>query len=355
MTTTISPTHPQGGLRLDADTAHMSANTHAGAFLAADISGTRARLGLVAPRVKQGRPEILAYRTYRCGDHPHLEDIVRCFCRELDVQPRELVLACAGYVHAGTVINKDLVWPVLPQIMKKSLGLDRVTFLNDLQALAYAVGRDAAPHSTLLKPAKVSTAEDGPVVVLGPGTGLGAAVWLPGQTPRVMATEAGHIQLAARVGIEQQVVMQLAQADSHVSCETVLSSPGLYRIYNALCAIRDRYPSLHEPADVTAAALADKDDVAGEALGLFCGWLGSFAADLAMLYGATGGIYIAGGFLSRIPRFVEASTFLQRFLDKGVVRPFLETVPVHLVDHAQLGVVGAASWLMDRQAKESSV
>jgi glucokinase len=29
------------------------------------------------------------------------------------------------------------------------------------------------------------------------------------------------------------------------------------------------------------------------------------------------------------------------------MRPFQQTVPVHVVDHAQLGVIGAASWLMN--------
>ena len=50
--------------------------------------------------------------------------------------------------------------------------------------------------------------------------------------------------------------------------------------------------------------------------------------------------------------FVEKSTFVSRFLDKGVMRPFLQTVPVHVVDHARLGVIGAASWLMNQHSQE---
>lgn len=324
--------------------APMSADTCGEVFLAADVGGTHARLGLVAPTVRQGQPEILAYRTYRCSDHPHLEDIVRCFCEELGVQPRELVLACAGYMHAGSVINKNLAWPVMPQATKDALGFDRVTFLNDLEALAFAVGNVASHTATMLKPPIAPAAKKGPMVIVGPGTGLGAAVWFPGQSPRVMTTEAGHIQLAARVGIEQQVLAQLAQADSHVSYETVLSGPGLHRLYLALCAIRDRYPSLDEPAAVTAAALGDRDDIAREALRLFCGWLGSFAADLAMLYGATGGIYLAGGFLSEMIDFMRQSALVERFLDKGVMRPFLQKIPIHVMEHGRHGVIGAASW-----------
>jgi glucokinase len=56
---------------------------------------------------------------------------------------------------------------------------------------------------------------------------------------------------------------------------------------------------------------------------------------------------VAGGFLSRMTDFMARSSFVSRFLDKGVMRPFQQTVPVHVVDHAQLGVIGAASWLMN--------
>lgn len=319
------------------------ANSCDDSFLAADIGGTHARLALMT-RVSGQAPKLAAYRVYRCADHPHLEDIVRCFCIELDVQPRELVLACAGYVHAGSVINKNLVWPVLLHTMKQQLALDHVWFLNDLQALAYAVGHGAARGAAVLKAPMARNAHAGPVVVIGPGTGLGAAVWLPGQPSRVIATEAGHTQLAARVGREQQVLAQIAQADCHVSYETVLSGPGLHRIYTALCAIHDRYPSLHEPSAVTQAALAGRDEIAHEALTLFCGWLGSFAADLSMLYGATGGIYLAGGFLFQMIEFLRSSPLLERFLDKGVMRPFLHNVPIRVMDHGHHGVIGAASW-----------
>ncbi len=115
--------------------------------------------------------DILAYRTYRCSDHPHMEDIARCFCEEFGVQPRVLVLACAGYMHAGSVINKNLPWPVMPRMMKEALELDNVTLLNDLEALAYAVGHIDSHGATTLKAPMTSVREAGPIVILGPGTG----------------------------------------------------------------------------------------------------------------------------------------------------------------------------------------
>lgn len=315
-------------------------------FLAADIGGTHARLALVAWSERQGAPDVRAYEVYRCADHPHLEDLVECFCDKVQARPRDMVLACAGYEHAGMVVNRNLAWPVMPAQLALNLGMRQVRLLNDFEALGYATTHLTTGNTVLLKPGQGKAAVGGPVLIVGPGTGLGAAVRLPGTPDRVLVTEAGQIQLAARPGCEQEVYARLAPEEDHVPYEAVLSGPGLLRIYRALCAMRDRYPTLVEPAEVTAAALSDPSSLAGEALHLFCAWLGSFTADLCLLYGATGGVYLAGGFLSRMLPFMQGSDLVHRFVDKGVMRPFLNRVPIHVVDHGQLGVIGAASWFL---------
>ena len=321
---------------------------HHDAFLAADVGGTHARIGLIAFQPGQGVPATLAYRVYPCADFPGFDTIVRAFCGEFSVEPQRLALACAGFLHEGEVVNNNLRWPIVPAELERALSLREVKVLNDFEALAYGTAYlDSASVITLHDPRRNKPAQAGAVVVVGPGTGLGVAVRLPGTPPQVLATEAGHIQLAARVGREQAVLSELVPPDTHIPYDSVLSGPGLLRVYQAVCRLEGATASLHEPAAITAAACAGTNAQAVETLQLFCGWLGSFAGDLAMLYGATGGIYVAGGFLSRMTDFMAKSSFVSRFLDKGVMRPFQQTVPVHVVDHAQLGVIGAASWLMN--------
>ncbi|MGE5167702.1 MAG: glucokinase, partial [Deltaproteobacteria bacterium] len=43
------------------------------------------------------------------------------------------------------------------------------------------------------------------------------------------------------------------------------------------------------------------------------------------------------------------SDFVARFRDKGAMRPMLERVPVSLIDHGQLGVLGAAGWYLENR------
>jgi glucokinase len=58
-------------------------------------------------------------------------------------------------------------------------------------------------------------------------------------------------------------------------------------------------------------------------------------------------VYLAGGILPKIRDFLIQSSFVPRFLNKGSMREALERIPVKLVEHGQLGVVGAARWYLD--------
>ncbi|MCH1910140.1 glucokinase, partial [Stenotrophomonas sp. Y6] len=192
----------------------------------------------------------------------------------------------------------------------------------------------------------------GPTLVVGPGTGLGAALWIPvGERSVVLATEAGQAALAAGTELEMAVLQHMLRNRSHVSIEHgALSGPGLLNLYNALCAVRGTAPVHATPDAVSAAACDGSDPLAVQTLELFCGILGSTIGDMALLYGVQGGIYLAGGILPKLGPFLIGSTFVERFLNKGPMAKALQRIPVKLVEHGQLGVIGAASWYLQHRS-----
>ncbi|MCW4471607.1 glucokinase [Xanthomonas sp. H13-6] len=324
-------------------------------FLAADVGGTHVRVGLIQANTGTASPiQILAYRKYRCADHPSLGAILADFCAQAPAV-RECVIASAGYPLAdGTVITANLPWPLAPTRIRDELGLHAVHLVNDFEAVAHAAAHvDASQVLQLTGPAQ---APRGPTLVVGPGTGLGAAVWIPdGPRAVVLATEAGQASLAAGTELEMAVLQQMLRGRSHVSIEHgALSGPGLLNLYNALCAVRGATPVHATPDAVSAAACDGSDPLAVETLQLFCGFLGSTIGDMALLYGIQGGIYLAGGILPRIHPFLTHSSFVQRFLNKGPMREALQRIPVKVVEHGQLGVIGAASWYLQKMADEAA-
>jgi glucokinase len=192
-----------------------------------------------------------------------------------------------------------------------------------------------------------------PVLVVGPGTGLGAAVRIPtGGGHVVLATEAGQAAFAPGSDREVEVLRILRRRSSHVSIEQVLSGPGLVNLHSALCELDGVKSSLDSPVAITRAALDAGDETARRTLDTFCGLLGGVLGDLVLFYGAQGGAYLAGGILPQIKTYLLGSTFAERFLDKGAMRPVLERVPVRLIEQAQLGVLGAASWYLERRPQD---
>lgn len=320
-------------------------------FLATDIGGTHARIALVraAAHDARGEVEVLAYRSFACADFPGLDELLRAFvAAEVRTPVKRCVLACAGQVVGDEVVNDNSAWPMRLSSLRQTLGLDELAVLNDFEALGYALDPRHMRDARLLCGPRITGA--GPMLVIGPGTGLGAAVRMPGATGTVLTTEAGQIDFAPHSLREREILAWLAPDGGYVAYESLLSGPGLLTLYRALCALEGVSPRLADPAQVTAAATAGDDPQASEAVAVFCGSLGSFVGSLAMTFMAFGGVCLAGGFLDAMFALLKHSAFEERFLHARSVRALLERVPVRVTTHGRLGVLGAARWYLRRSA-----
>lgn len=319
-------------------------------FLAADVGGTHVRVGLVEPSGEARHPvRFLAYRKFRCGDYPSLSAILAA-AMPPDAGVRACVIASAGFaMDDGTVITTNLPWPLSLRDIGSELGLDQIHLVNDFEALGYAANE--VGDNVLLHLCGPGQAGHGPILVLGPGTGLGAALWMPNHgQPLVLPTEAGQAALATGTPREIDLLGEMLHTRSHVPTEHALSGPGLLNLYNAVCALEDASPVHATPDAISAAAQSGDDPLAHEALDVFCALLGSTVGNLALIYGAQGGVHLAGGILPNIRDFLDHSRFVERFLDKGPMREALQQIPVNVVEHGHLGVTGAAIWFLDHHA-----
>jgi glucokinase len=95
-------------------------------------------------------------------------------------------------------------------------------------------------------------------------------------------------------------------------------------------------------AAVSSAGLAGRDPLAREALDRFVSLYGAEAGNLALKMLARGGVFVAGGIAPRILERLESGIFMNAFLDKGRMRPVLEAMPVRVVTHDGVGLLGAA-------------
>ena len=304
-------------------------------IIVADVGGTYARLGWIEA---DGGDEIHDYRRYACAEHSDLASILRDYAA--DTPCHGAVVAIAGVLEGDRLINSNLPWAVSVDQTRTGAGLAWVELINDFEAVANAVPTLASDTLSPLTPSTASGTSS-PALVIGPGTGLGAAVWIEAQPPRVLPTEVGQASLAAGNALELDIVHRLLKDRPYLHNEHVLSGPGLMNLYRCLCELRDTPPTHADASALVAAAAADP--LARETLETFCGWLGSVVGDLAIIFGARV-VYLAGGVTAHIPQSLHDGHFLQRYLNKGVMTEQLERVPVWRVEHGQLGLLGAVAW-----------
>jgi glucokinase len=327
----------------------MASATPGSCFLAADVGGTHTRVGLV----RRGRGDeplvvVLAHEKYVNAGHPGLASILGDFIvrHHAPADVDRIVVASAGVVLDDVVVNSNLLWRIALAELRHALHLRELHVINDFEAAAHAAQCMGPADSALLTPG-VSEAEPGPVLVVGPGTGLGAAVRIPSHGGTVvLPTEAGHAAFAPGTPREIEVLRWMQQRGAHVGTEQLVSGRGLVNLYDALCALDGSTPKLRAPEAITEAARLG-DTPARAAVLTFCALLGSVIGDLAAITSSRA-VFIAGGIVPRLKDFVAQSDFHVRLLDKGPMRAVLERVPVRLIENPRLGVIGAASWYLEQ-------
>ena len=79
--------------------------------------------------------------------------------------------------------------------------------------------------------------------------------------------------------------------------------------------------------------------------------LGTVAADIALILGARGGLYIGGGVVPRLGEFFDRSPFRARFEQKGRFSDYLARIPTFVIDAPFPALLGAARKLENEAAR----
>jgi glucokinase len=75
---------------------------------------------------------------------------------------------------------------------------------------------------------------------------------------------------------------------------------------------------------------------------LFVRTLGAEASNLALKTMATGGVFLGGGIPPKILPLLRRPLFLESFLNKGRLRPLLETMSINVVLNDETALLGSA-------------
>ena len=308
-----------------------------------DIGATNIRFARLTDRAAPG--PVVKFAT------AGFSDFASALARFLEIEggpgPNRLAMAVAGPVHGDRVKLTNLDWQFSIRQLKKELNLKQLAVANDLEAMAMILPHLSAKEMVPIGQHSGRQSSNAPMAVLCPGTGMGIAGLVPaGQGWRPIATEGGHIGIGPLTDREAAAWKFIRERYGRVSVERVLSGPGLVELYTALACLEGQKAGKERPEDIVNLALGGKSLLAVETVEMFCALLGDVAGDMALLYLARGGVYLAGEILGSIREILKRSQFRARFENKGRGAGVVASIPTFLIT-AESPVLRGCACLLD--------
>ena len=326
-------------------------------ILAGEIGATRARLA--AFETEGNKLQKVVEKIYMSQEERSLPEIIAQFTKTEGIPVHNACFGVAGPVRGGQSKISNLSWVIDAKELATLLKLKSVGLINDLEAFAYGI--DALESKDFITLSEGSEDAEGNRAVISARTGLGmAGLFWDGHRHHPFACEGGHSNFAPTNDLEIELLQYLQKKYGRVSCERVLSGPGIKNIYDFLRDtkkfeepdwLREQLSHAQDaPALISQLALENKAAICEQTLAIFVGIYGSQTGDCALNYMSTGGIFIGGSIAAKIVPKMKDPVFLRAFLAKGRMEPLLKGMPVRIVINDDSGIMGAALYTLIRKA-----
>jgi len=350
-------------------------------YISGDIGGTNSRMELRRTGPKQTHADekqraegdvLVAEHTYPSQKYPSMAAVVEQFLKEHKPAGESvycMCLAVAGPVTNNVAAITNLPWPPIDGgELARLFKLERASIINDFEGIGYGLLALGPEDLESVYTPQGQTAQlpstCAPKAVIGAGTGLGECYLThTGVHYTVYACEGGHTDFAPRNQTEFDIMQHIlrttqfapgsSQRIDRVSVERVCSGQGIPKIYeylaqkrggdaNAKVAAALRAPDADVGRLIAEAAKARTCPLCIEAMDIFTRAYGAEAGNLALKVMPFGGIYIAGGIAGKNMQIIRKDDqFVKNYLDKGRMRAVLQRMPIYLIKHPQVGLLGS--------------
>ncbi len=289
------------------------------------------------------RPD--SVRRVQCPTREAFDEEVRRFLDERDGDgPMAAALSARGWERNNVLHLQGIGFPIDRDDIRALAGVQRVNVLNNFVARALAVPRLRRNEKVEICGGDAN--DDGAIVVVGPHHGLGLATLVSDGVGGWTALhgEGGHSDMPVKTEREWRLVEAIGARTGYVSRESGISVAGLMDIWHALHVVDGDAPpaqALTSAGIIEAARAGDARAV--EAIGTMTDWLATLASDLALIMGATGGVYLTGALLDMIGDLFDTDRFVARYLTKGRLSEYVRGIPVFRTQATDMELVGLAA------------
>ncbi|HWG07043.1 MAG TPA: glucokinase [Beijerinckiaceae bacterium] len=307
-----------------------------------DIGGTNVRVAVV--RAPKAEIELLGH--LKTNLYAGLADAIEAALSGHRIRPRSVIACAAGPMKGRLLALTNADWTIDGPAIAETLDLAQGLLLNDFEAMALSL--PALERDWLTPIGSVPASPGGPRLILGPGTGLGAAALVEIEGRFVaLPSEAGHVGFGPSSEEEAALWPHLERAHGRITAECVVSGPGLLRLHRARLQAAGRAVPVIDGVTLVDRAIQDRTGEEARTVRLFWTQVGRFSGDLALIFLAGGGVTLGGGILPRILPLLDTAAFRAAFEAKAPVERLVEAIPTDVITAPDAVLTGMAAIAAD--------
>ena len=211
-------------------------------LLVADIGGTNARFAYK----DDVSNELSNFSYLKCTDFENIFDAIKYYQEENNLHIKNMSIAVASTTKHDAIKFTNNHWNFKQSEVFEYFKLDKLIFINDFvaQSLCFSTFyKDLTIDPSLNNKTALNNNLDivrsgipitkAPLLVTGPGTGLGVCTLLNLDGSSIaIEGEGGHSSFAPNSDIEVELLQFLRKKYDHVSNERIVSGSGIEEIFN---------------------------------------------------------------------------------------------------------------------------
>ena len=248
-----------------------------------------------------------------------------------DQNIKHIVFSVAGpKLHQSiSMTNRD--FEIDEKIILKKFNLDSCHILNDWESIGYGLSLFNANEMSFINKCDGFNQTS---LVIGPGTGLGAALVIANKI--VLPTEIGNSSLTLPKLFED---FEPAAIENFNIIESIISGGGLKKIYEIF--------SNQEKSPEEIVSSFNNDESSQKAINFFLNSFSQILSELALAYMPGNGIFIAGGFMRSIHQFIDNEIFMKNFLmnRKSMHANILSQMPIAIINQEMTCLHGSLNFI----------
>tara|TARA_B100000941_G_scaffold289455_1_gene268855 strand:+ start:768 stop:1712 length:945 start_codon:yes stop_codon:yes gene_type:complete len=248
-----------------------------------------------------------------------------------DQNIKHIVFSVAGPKLHQSIAMTNRNFEINEKTILKKFAVDSCYILNDWESIGHGLSLfDTKEMSFINKYDGFNQTS----LVIGPGTGLGAAQVIEDNI--VLPTEIGNSSLTLPKLFED---FEPVAIENFNIIENIISGGGLKQIYKI-------FSSEEKSSEEIVSSFSD-DEFSYKAINFFLNSFSQILSELALAYMPGNGVFIAGGLMRSMHQFIDNNIFMKNFLmnRKPMHAKILSQMPIAIVNQEMTCLHGSLNFI----------